>query len=798
MTSKKTRPRSPKRQPRRARRGPARKPGVFVSLLALVGWFLLGGVILGGLALGGYMLHLDGVIRAQFEGKRWALPARVYARPMELYAGMDMSAEQFAQELGLLHYRSVTTPRTPGSYSRDGSTFNVITRRFEFWDETEVSRHMQISFKGKKLQALHSLDGQEDPGLWRVEPAEIASIYPSHREDRILVKREEITPVLVDTLLAMEDRIFYKHWGIDPKGITRAVLANWEAGKKVQGGSTLTQQLVKNFFLTNERTYKRKINEILMAILIEWHYSKDDILEAYSNEVYLGQDGSRAIHGLGLASRFYFNRDLAELNLHHVALLVGLVRGPSYYDPRRYPERARQRRALVLDVMVEQGLVSSEDASIAKDLPLDVPPKAKTPSGISRYPAFMGLVKRQVRKYYREADLTTEGLKVFTTLDPQVQAVAEKSMVKKLPQLERKNRLKSGTLQGAAIIADTRNGEIQALVGGRDVRLDGFNRAIDAKRPAGSLLKPAVFLTALEEPDRYTLATLIDDSKPIIYTSGGKRWSPANYDKRFHGRVMLRDALAKSYNIATARIGLDMDVLKVVKTLQRLGIERELQPYPSLLLGAVDLAPLEIAQMYETFASGGFRTPLRAIREVTDATGNPLQHYSLTVEKVVEPGPAYLINAAMQQVVRAGTAKSVKKTLSSKLGLAGKTGTTDDYRDSWFAGFSGDRLAVVWLGRDDNKPTKLSGSTGALRVWIDMMAKLKLEPLDLAASEYIEQVLIDPRSGRRANRRCRGAQKLPFLKGSAPRASAPCSRPAVPKPSSGEDPIDDFFKRLLE
>jgi penicillin-binding protein 1B len=775
-----------------------------------LGFILLGGVIISGFALGSYLFYLDGIIRTQFEGKRWALPARVYARPLELFPGMAFNANRFVRELELLRYRPLPQAEGPGTYSRSGETVDVILRSFTFWDGTDPSRHLRVTFKGDTLTELLSLDGQENPSLVRLEPLEIASIYPAHHEDRILVKREELPPALVDTLLTVEDRTFYEHFGVDPKGIFRALLANLKAGRTVQGGSTLTQQLVKNFFLSNERTWERKVNEALMAILVDWRYSKDEILETYCNEVYLGQDGNRAIHGLGLASRFYFDRDLGELDLHHLALLIGLINGPSKYDPRRHPELAKERRALVLDEMVEQQLISPQNAAIAKRMPLEV--SSDPPSGVTRYPAFLDLVQRQLQQYYRKEDLTTEGLKIFTTLDPLVQEVAEKAIQERLPVLE-KSRRKITPLQAAAVVVSTQTADVLAVVGGRDVRLAGFNRALDAQRPVGSLLKPAIYLTALEHPDEYTLATLLDDTKPVVYTDGtGRQWSPHNYDGRFHGRVMLREALAHSYNIPTARLGLDLDVIQVIDTLKRLGIQRDMKPYPSLLLGAVELSPLEVTQMYESIASSGFHMPLQAISEVTAADGKPLQHYSLNVEKVVEPGPAYLITNAMQQVVQKGTASAMNRKISPALGIAGKTGTTDEYRDSWFAGFSGNKLAVVWVGRDDNESIGLSGAQGALPVWMSLMGNLNLEPVDMPLPPEIEIAMIDPGSGLRASKRCGRAVPLPFLSGSVPHSSGSCggSRVAARKqrPASKhqfgrdtlqtEHPMSDFFKRLAE
>ncbi len=810
------------------------------SLLSLIVSLLLGGALLGALGLGVYMLYLDAVIRAEFDQKRWAMPAKVYARPLELFESMSLSAAAFAEELKLLRYRDVNCPEAPpppdnnkrrikrkappppqvcapppgggesptkpGSYARNGEIFEVATRDFTFWDGTESTRRVRLTFAGDILVEIASLDNQEKPGLLRLDPPEIAGIYPSHYEDRILLKGEDLPPALVDTLLAVEDRSFFEHAGINPKGIFRALVANLRAGRTVQGGSTLTQQLVKNLFLSNERTFKRKINEVLMAILIDSRYGKNEILEAYSNAIYLGQDGSRAIHGFGLASQFYFGEPLEELDLHQIALLVGMIKGPSLYDPRKHPERAKERRTLVLEIMAEQNLISMEDALIAKGMALDVTPK--TASGITAYPAFLELVQRQLRQYYKAEDLLSEGLRVFTTLDPRTQAVVENTIASRLPELEKSQR-QARPLQGAAVVADTQAGEVLAMVGDREPKALGFNRALDAKRLAGSLIKPIVYLAALEQPDRYTLMTLLNDS-PLVYTSGGQRWTPANYDKRYHGRVPLRDALARSYNIPAVRVGLDVDVINVVEMLRRLGFQRDLKPYPSLLLGAFDASPFEIAQVYASIASGGFHIPLRAIREVTDSAGQSLQHYSLDVEKAVGSGPAYLITHAMQQVVKAGTASAAKSRLSPDLKLAGKTGTTDDYRDSWFAGFSGNRLAVVWLGRDDNKPTGFSGSSGALRVWIDLMAGLPLEPLDTPPPADVEEIRVDPRSGLRLGAGCRRGQPVPFLIGSGPQRSASCGgasssarrteKPssAPPDNASGPDGMSDFFRRLME
>jgi penicillin-binding protein 1B len=718
-----------------------------------------------------FTLHLDMRVRSEFEGRRFALPARIYARPLELHAGLRLAQQALEQELRDLGYKYVPQLEEPGSFTRSDAGLEIATRPFVFWDGPQPARRLQVSFDGQAVSALHDAQGGELP-LARLEPLPIGGIYPAGNEDRVLVRLNQVPKHLVDALIATEDRSYFSHHGFDPRGLARAA---WSlvSGGRLQGGSTLTQQLVKNFFLTPERTVQRKVTELVMAVLLELHYGKDEILETYLNEIYLGQDRDRAIHGIGLASQFYFGKQVEHLSLAESALLVGMVKGPAYYDPHRQPKRALERRNLVLREAKELGYINLEQYSAARGAPLGV--SAKPAMGTSPYPAFLQLVHRQLRRDYDEADLRSEGLRIFTTLDPQVQGAAERALAKRLAQFDKEKRFGEPGLEGAVVVTDAQSGEVQALVGGRDLRYRGFNRALDAARPVGSLLKPAVYLTALSDPSRYTLATPVDDGPFVWKSRGAKDWAPENYDRKYHGAVPLRTALAHSYNVATARLGTDIGVEKVLEDLRRLGVERPMQPYASTLLGAVDLSPLEVAQMYQTIASGGFRTPLRAIREVTTQDGVPLKRYALAVEQAFPQTSMYLLTAALQGVVREGTGQGLANWLPPELGVAGKTGTTDEQRDAWFAGFTGDRLGIVWIGYDDNRAAKLSGAAAALPVWGDMMAALDPEPLVLPKPEGIELVSIDPQTGLRGGPACPGAQELPFVQGSAPVERAPCS-----------------------
>jgi len=581
---------------------------------------------------------------------------------------------------------------------------------------------------------------------------------------------EQVPPYLVETLVAIEDREFFNHFGVSPKSIARAVWVNATAGQVVQGGSTLTQKLVKNFYLTNERSLIRKATEAMMAVLLELHYDKQDILEAYLNEVFLGQDGQRAVHGFGLASQYFFSQPLSELKLEQVALLVGMVKGPTYYNPRRNPERALERRNLVLDVLVEQGVITLEQAVAAKQKPLGVTQRGSMAD--SSFPAFLDLVKRQLREDYREEDLTEEGLRIFTSFDPILQLKAESALADSLKRLAGRKGVE--LVEAGMVVTNPETGEVQVLIGSRQPRYAGFNRALDAVRPIGSLIKPAIYLAALERPSQYTLTSLLEDQPFSIKGQDGQVWSPQNYDRKAHGTVYLYQGLANSYNLSSAKLGLELGVPNVLKTLERLGVTRKWPAYPSMLLGAGALTPMEVADMYQTMANGGFNTPLRGIRSVLTAEGEPLKRYPYQIQQRFDAGAIYLLQNAMQRTMREGTGRSVYSRLPSSLALAGKTGTSNDSRDSWFAGFSQDLLAVVWLGRDDNGPTPLTGATGALQVWTDFMVKADPLPLDMPLPDNVVQAWVNATSGQGSDPSCPNAVQMPYIRGSEPVPGQAC------------------------
>ena len=745
---------------------------------------LLVGIVLGSLAAAAYVLKLDDHVRTQFEGKRWALPARVFARPLEMYVGQGLHAQDLEKELQLLHYRKTNNPIDTGQYIRTGNTFIIHTRGFQFAEDKEPERKIKVTLSKGRIRSLSNFDNKDPLTLMRMEQVLIGNFYPSHNEDRVLARLKDVSPLLVKGLVAVEDKHFYEHFGINPRSIGRAMIANMKAGHTVQGGSTLTQQLVKNFYLSNERSIKRKVNEAIMAALLELHYTKDEILEAYINEIYLGQNKKRAVHGFGLASQFYFNRPIKELKAEQVALLIGMAKGASYFNPRRFPERAKTRRNLVLDIMAREGVIDLAASGDLKEMPLGISKYA--PPSVSPFPAYLELVRKQLQRDYNEEDLRTEGLLIFTAMDPIVQLLGERVLSNRVRKLERSQRIRRGKLNAAMVISSVQGGEVLAIIGGRDARYAGYNRALNARRQIGSLVKPAIYLAALETPKIFNLSTPISDGPVKVRLSRKEKWEPRNYDHGDMGVVTLRRALILSRNTPTVRIGIKLGMQRVVEMLHDLGIHSDIPLYPSVLLGALELSPMEVQQMYQTLAAGGTYTPLQAIRSVMNSYGDTLKRYPLNVKQVASPGSTYLLTSVMNEITRTGTAKYLSRVLPAWKNAAGKTGTTNNKRDSWFAGFTGQHVASVWVGRDDNKPTNLTGGTGALKVWADLIKVLPTKPLKPKRPGKIRYIKIDKESGLLYNPNCGKKVVIPFLRGTQPRKRRYCA----PKVS----PVDQMNK----
>ncbi len=721
-----------------------------------------------------YTVYLNSIVKDKFEGRKWDIPARVYARSLELYPGLSLSAKQLEKELRLSGYRKDKKSSTEGSFSRSGPRINIVSRHFSFPDGEEASQKLRLQFSNNKLKSITERKTGRRLSLVRLDPALIGSIHPKLHEDRLLLTQAEVPKKLKDALLAVEDRNFYNHYGVDPKGIARAVIANIKAGATVQGGSTLTQQLVKNYFLSRERTLIRKVNEAIMSLLLEYHYSKDEILTAYINEVYLGQDGRRAIHGFALASEYYFKRPVNQLSTAQIALLTGLVKGPSWYNPRAHKDRALKRRNTVLQVMMEQGFITKNQYQKYIKSALGISHRLSHSSSL--FPAFLDSVKNQLQKDYNPDDLTDKGLKIFTTFDPQVQWAAEKALADQINSL---NKKQAKPLQGALVVSRRDSAEVLAIVGGKDSQEGSFNRAINTYRPIGSLIKPAIYLTAFDQG--YTLSSLLKDTSFTAKSSKGKKWKPQNFDKKEHGSVPLHVSLAKSYNLSTARLGMNIGVDKVLNTVRKLGVETDALPYPAVLLGSLTLSPMQVSQMYQTIADQGFYSPLRSIISVQDENNKALQQYPIRVDRRVSENSTYLLNANLQEVISMGTGRGLSRYIPSNYHLAGKTGTTNELRDSWFAGYGNNLVAVVWLGRDDNKPAGLTGSSGALKVWGRLMKQLDIGRLEQNQPRAIKWYWVDSKKQITFSGRCKNAEYLPFVKGTEPAKKQSCHAKKVQK-----------------
>ncbi len=717
-----------------------------------------------------YTIYLNHQISQRFGELRWQVPTRVYARPLVLAPGVAMNAATLKTELDAAGYREDDGVK-PGTYSIDGGRWTISSRGFRDVDGVVAPARVQVTLSGGRVSRLRDGDGGRNLESARMDAARIATLYGQRQEERRLVRVEDVPQLLTDTLQAVEDKDFAHHHGIDLSGMARAAMANLRAGETRQGASTLTQQLARSGLLGigREQTYSRKFNEILYALLMESRYDKGAILEAYLNQVYLGQRGAQAIHGVAAGAEFWFGRRLDDLEVEQVALLVGIIRGPSHYDPRRQPERAKARRDFVLARMLESGLIDHATHDRAAARPLGV---TETPGSIiaNRFPGYVDLIRRQLARDYPAGALQGAGLSVMSAMSPSAQAYAEGATVRTIKDL---STAKRPALQAGLVVTDVHSGEVVAAVGSRDPVEHGFNRAIEAQRPVGSLLKPFVYLLALGDPTRYSLASWVDDSPVTVTLENGRSWTPGNSDGRSHGTVRLIDALARSYNQATVRLGMEVqprELANLVNTLA--GVRAEANP--ALILGSMDQSPYAMAQLYQFLASGGEIQPLRTVRGVIDEQGRVVNRYD-SAPRPAQPGDALaarVVTLALQHAVTSGTARQLVNDGLGRLNAAGKTGTSNDGRDSWFAGWTGDHLAVVWVGNDQNEQTGLYGATGAMRVWSGLFARLPSAALDVG-SEGLEWQWVAQTHATDAD--CPEARRFPFVAGYAP-PYAPCQR----------------------
>ncbi|NRA60349.1 MAG: penicillin-binding protein 1B [Psychrobium sp.] len=733
--------------------------------------------------LAGYGIYLDGKIDKKFSADHWQIPAKVYAQSLLLQPMAPISRDQVLSELSQLNYRRVAKPESAGEYAVSSSKIDVYRRAFDYIDTSFHAQRVMLQFSNNALQSIISHVDKEPLAQFNIEPKLLKRLTNSNKEDRLFVPREQFPELLIATLLHVEDRDFYQHKGIAPLSILRALIANFKAGKRVQGGSTLTQQLVKNVFLTRERTVLRKVKEAYYSLLIELKYSKDELLEIYLNEVFLGQNGALSVNGFGLASEFYFSRPINELMPEQIALLVAMIKGPSYYSPKRHQSRALKRRDFILRQMLSQDFISAQQYKVSANSPLGL---QNSLNKHGQYHGFMSLVRNELGSRFSHDFSGSAGISIFTSLSSTAQHHAQQSLSSRIKLLEKSS--KTNKLEGAIIVANYATGEIKALVEGKYKNFAGFNRALNANRPIGSLIKPFVVATALEDAATFNLGSLLEDKALSLTDGQGQRWRPKNYDKKYRGYASIYDSLTHSYNVPMVNLGMAVGLEEISYTLKRAGWKNDFQLLPSMLLGAIESSPWQMTQLFQSLANAGEMRQLHTVIAVTTDNGQTFYGELPEPVQAVTPTAAYLTKYAMAQVTQTGTARSLRWK-NKGIVVAGKTGTTDDLRDSWYAGFDNNETTVVWLGRDDNKPTGLTGSSGALNVYSDFVKKHGTTALSLQQPDNVSDGYFDKKSGKASAKRCTNTKILPVLNGSW-QASNDCS---LFKPAQRKSIFNDFF-----
>lgn len=740
-----------------------------------------------------YLGVLYVIVTDRFEGKRWRFPSKVYSDSFILYPGQEIARIQLLDRLKRLGYRAVDdAPEHPGQYHLEDSRLDLYLNEFAYPDHEFKGDLVRLGLDNGRIEGITDLNQKTDQALVELEPELIAAFYDKEWEERDLVRLEELPPYLVDTILSIEDIRFYQHFGVDMKSIARAMWVDLKNRAIVQGASTVTQQLVKNFYLSQERTLIRKFNEIFMALLLELRYSKKEILEAYLNEIYWGQNGTMGIFGVGEAARFYFGKRPQQLTPSESAILAGMIKSPNAFSPFNDPERARARKVLVLGRLLSLGKISGPEYLAALAEPIPTRHTAERKRGA---PYFIDFVHQQLTEHYSPEVLNSEGLRIFTTLDTQLQLAAEQSLARGLdrlerfyPKLQREDPIKK--LQGCLVAMQPQTGQIKAMVGGRDYRTSQFNRATQAMRQPGSLFKPFVYAAALvhgvtPEGAPYTPVTLINDA-PFILSTSKDVWIPQNYDKNYYGPVTLRTALERSLNVATVRLAQQVGTRQVIEMARSLGIRTPLQDVPSIALGTSEVIPLEIASAYGAIASGGMRTEPLAVKEVVNTNGRVLERRTLEMTQVLTPQQAFLLTYLLQGVIDRGTAGRVR-AMGFTRPAAGKTGTTSYYNDAWFSGFTPELLSLVWVGFDQPQPpppgsedppdlreeeegTRLTGAVAALPIWTEFMTEATAGRPETSFTPPLGIVFekIDPATGLVANRHCPGGVQEAFVKGTQP------------------------------
>ncbi len=724
-----------------------KKRAWIIALAAFAAGSLVSGLVL--LYIGIYVLRDLSQMERVLSDTPWNLPSRVYAQPFEIAVGARLDEAELTSRLAALGYYPASSVQASGEYSRDDKGVDIYLRDAETPDGKRPGFPARCEIGGGVVAGLWNRDTGQHLARLALEPEVLGSIYDPSFEDRRPIPLEDVPPRFIQCLLASEDKSYFEHRGVDPVGILRAFFVNLKQGRYAQGGSTITQQLVRNLFLTRNKSLRRKVDEALMAVLLEMTRTKEQILQLYINECYFGQAGSVSIAGLRQAARYYFGTEPRDLSLSQCALLVALLRGPNYYNPFKYQDRVKQRRDYILSRMAEEKTITPEERDAAMADPLPAAPRSLAGSA----PFVVDAVQRSLADLLLPDELQTEGYSIYTTIDMRLQNAAREAVREGLEELEKEKpdlMGKGQPLQAALVCADPYSGAVLALVGGRDFQASSFNRALLGKRPIGSVIKPFIYLKAMQgaQEGLYDLSpnAYLDDSPLTIETPFGP-WTPQNFNKNFSGPVTVRRALEESLNVPTVRLSQMIGINVLADFLEGLGFPT-LMRVPSLALGTIDLSPLEVAGLYTVFVNQGIRSTPHFMRTVRSSANTRLPLATPDSNQVVSPQAAYQVLSMLQGVFERGTANPAYR-LGWKGIAAGKTGTTDDRQDSWFVGAVPDLITVVWVGFDMPQPTGLTGSSGALPIWVKFMNKIYPEgnPEPFPVPQGLEEKKVDVLTG---------------------------------------------------
>lgn len=721
----------------------------------------------------------------------------LYTAGQIITPGLSVEAIDLTGTLRRLGYREIAGPlKTPGQFRRGGDAWEIFLRAREDPGARRPALSIRLALEGLRVAGLDSADGGRLEEI-ELEPELLTGLGDTQGQLRRPVQLAAIPKHLITAVLAAEDHRFFEHRGVDARAIFRALWINLRRGGVTQGGSTLTQQLVKNLVLTPKRTWDRKIREAALALALERRYSKSEILEAYLNGVYLGQRGSLSIYGLGAAAQSYFGNNVERLTLSESALLAGMIRAPNSYSPIQHAERARERRDAVLRRMRDLGLI--DESRFAQATRERIRVQRGTPPRLLA-PYFVDYVRVQVEQSQADNDPPGSGLRIYTTLDPVLQRAAEGALSRGLDRLEGqwghlRRRDPAERLQGALVVLDPKTGEIRAMVGGRDYAASQFNRVTQARRQPGSAFKPFVYLAALGfgprgEPPHFTPVSLVED-RPLTLRYGKETWTPRNYESRFEGTVTVRRALEQSLNAATVWLTEGVGLEAVIRAARQVGFTSPMVPVPALSLGSFEVAPIELAAAYVPFANGGERVTPTGLRAVVDREGGAIEPTPAAPAPAIRTDEAFLLTYLLTGVVERGTGAAAR-ALGVQGPVAGKTGTTNDGRDAWFVGYTPRLVTLVWVGFDERDVLRLSGGQAALPIWADFMrtamAVLPSGPFVPPPSIAFRDV--DPTNGKLANHWCPVVVREAFLASTEPREVCADHGPG--------DFFKSFFRRFFE